>query len=313
MNNQYTLRDVIGEYILELGRCNDKVIIVNADLSGTCRTKDFTQFFPDRSFNVGIAEQNMISFSAGLAHEGFIPYAFSMASFISMRACEQCRTDVAYADLPVRLIATYAGCSGGISGATHWALEDCGIMCSMPNMVVLEPSDAVQAKRMLDFSLSYAKPMYMRTSIISTEDIYNEDYYYSFATASFPKDGKDASFICSGVTVRYAIKAAKIIDNTYGLKIQVIDMHTIKPIDKRAIIAAARKGPILVAHDHNIIGGLGSEVARVLAEAGISAKFKILGIPDTFYPCAHAEYLYRAFSYDVDGLVGEMERLLELK
>ena len=156
---QFFLRDVIGAYLTELGKRDRRVAMVTADLTGTCRTKDFVQNFPDRSFNMGIAEQNMVSFSAGLAHEGFMPFAFTMAPFIAMRACEQCRTDVAYANLDVRLMATYAGYSGGISGATHWALEDTAIMSTMGGMMVLEPSDPIQAKRMMDAMLNYHGPI----------------------------------------------------------------------------------------------------------------------------------------------------------
>lgn len=144
------LRNIIGEYMVELGDKSAEVVMVNADLMGTCRNSTFFQKYPQRTFNVGIAEQNLVSFAAGLAHEGFIAYAFSMAPFISMRACEQCRTDVAYGNLNVRLLATYAGCSGGISGATHWSIEDCAIMNSMPNMTIMEPCDAVQAKKMME-------------------------------------------------------------------------------------------------------------------------------------------------------------------
>ena len=141
------LRNVMGNYMLALGKKSKKVVVVNADLMGTCRNKSFVEAFPERSFNVGIAEQNLVSFAAGLAHEGFVPYAFSMAQFVSMRACEQVRTDVAYGNLPVRLVTTYAGVSGGISGATHWAVEDCAILSAMPNMTVLEPSDAMRCRQ----------------------------------------------------------------------------------------------------------------------------------------------------------------------
>ena len=307
-----SLRDVVGNYMLKLAEIDDKVVVVNADLSGTCRTREFVKKYPDRVFNVGIAEQNMVSFSAGLAYEGFVPYAFSMASFISMRACEQCRTDVAYGNLPVRLIATYSGCSGGISGPTHWALEDCGIMCSIPNMSVFEPCDAIQVERILDFSLSYKKPMYIRTSILRTKDIYHDNYSFVYGKANVPREGKDASFICSGIIVQYAIEASNLLKTNFGVDIKVIDMHTLKPIDKNVIVEAARIGPVLVAQDHNTIGGLGSQVAKVIAEAGISTKFEILGVTDRFIPCAHAEYLYGLFNYDVIGLYKNMAKLLEL-
>lgn len=303
------LRNVIGEYIAELGK-NEKVVVVNADLGGTCRNRHFEELFPDRSFNVGIAEQNMVSFASGLAHEGFIPYAFSMAPFISMRACEQCRTDVAYADLNVRLIAPYSGCSGGISGATHWAIEDCAIMAAIPNMTVLEPSDPIQAKRMLDYSLSHSGPIYMRVSVEPTVSIYGETYKYEFGCASIAREGNDGAFICSGITVKYALAAANTIAERTGKQIRVVDMHTIKPIDKDAIIHAAQTGRIVVAQDHNIIGGLGQQVSSVLATAGISTKFANVGIQDRFIAMAHAPSIYDQFGYNADGLERKMTELL---
>lgn len=305
------LRNVIGEYMSELGHKNDKVVVVNADLAGTCRNKDFVQKYPERSFNVGIAEQNMVSFAAGLAHEGFIPYAFTMAPFMSMRACEQVRTDVAYARLPVRLMATYAGLSGGISGATHWAMEDVAIMTGIPELAVIEASDPVQAKRILDFSLDYDKPLYIRSSVEGVKNIYTDDYKFELGKASIVRKGDDAAIICSGVVVQYALEAANNIFEKTGKDIRVIDMHTIKPVDREAIVEAAKTGVILVAQDHNVVCGLGSIVATVLAEEGLTVKFKNVGIPDKFVAMAHAPYLYHEFGYDVDGLESHIIKLLE--
>lgn len=305
------LRDVIGEYMVELGRENSRVTVVNADLMGTCRNRTFNDKFPNRCFNVGIAEQNMVSFSAGLAQEGFIPFAFSMAPFISMRACEQCRTDIAYGNLNVRLIATYAGVSGGISGATHWSIEDCAIMSAIPNMVVLEPSDPVQAKRMLDASLEYNGPIYMRSSVEPVPNIYDETYSYELGKASIVMDGNDGTIICSGIVVKYAIEAAMIIYQKIGKRINVVDMHTIKPIDRKAIIESASTGNIIVAQDHNVIGGLGQQVASIIAEEGLQVRFKNIGIRDEFTAMAHAPYLYHKYGYDKEGLVNTLLEFLD--
>ena len=305
------LRDVVGQFLVELGERDKRVVVVNADLMGTNRNKTFVERFPQRSFNVGIAEQNMISFSAGLAYEGFIPYANSMAPFITMRACEQCRTDVAYGKLNVRLLGTYAGVSGGISGATHWAIEDCGIMTSIPGMAILEPCDAAQAKKMLLASLDYVGPIYMRISVEPQLDLYDDNYQFSIGKATLVKDGEDGAFICSGVTVQYALIAAERLRELTGRQVRVIDMHTIKPIDIDAIISAAQTGRIVVAQDHNIIGGLGSIVAMVLSSNGLAPKFKVLGVPDKFETMAHAQYLYHKFGFDADGLTIAMEELLE--
>lgn len=303
------LRDVVGNFLVQLGEIDDRVVVVNADLMGTSRNRSFVERFPERSFNVGIAEQNMMSFSAGLAHEGFVPYTNSMAPFTTMRACEQCRTDIAYGNLNVRLLGTYSGVSGGISGATHWAIEDCGIMTAIPNMTVLEPCDAVQAKKMLLQSLDYRGPIYMRISVEPQMDLYEKDDDFAIGKAVILKNGDDGAFICSGVTVQYAVQASEEINARYGKHIQVIDMHTIKPIDAEAIQNAAQTGRIVVAQDHNVIGGLGSMVAMVLSTSGVAVKFRVLGIGDRFESMAHAPYLYHEFGYDADGLVKTMMEL----
>ena len=309
-SKKYFLRDVIGGYMKTVGEKEPLSVMVNADLMGTCRNRSFAETFPERSFNVGIAEQNMISFAAGLAHEGFIPYTFSMAPFISMRACEQVRTDVAYENLSVRLIAPYAGLSGGISGATHWSMEDCGIMTSFANMTVLEPCDPVQAERMMDFTITHKGPVYLRVSVEPVYSIYSEDYTFEPGRATLIREGSDGAFLCSGITVKYAIEAAEILEREHGLSVSVTDMASIKPIDREAVLAAAKTGAVIAAQDHNIYGGLGQAAGNVIAESGIGTRFRTVGITDTFMSMAHAEYLYHHFGYDTEGLVRNM---LELK
>ena len=284
---QVYLRDIIGGYMAELGSINDKTVVVNADLMGTCRTKSFYDKYPERTVNVGIAEADMVSFSAGLAHEGYMPFAFTMAPFMSMRACEQCRDDVAYGNLNVRLIATYAGLSGGISGATHWSMEDCAIMNSIGGMTVLEPSDPYEALSLMRSMIDYVGPIYMRSSIIPVKVLYNSDTEFQIGKAVVVRKGNDGAFICSGVVVQYALKAADKICNKYGKEIRVIDFHTIKPLDTNAVINAATTGNVIVAQDHSVVGGLGYKVAEVIASNRITTNFKILGSPDKFIPMAH--------------------------
>lgn len=307
---QSFLRDEIGNYMTILGKRNPKVIVINADLSGTCRNREFGKRFPERQFNVGIAEQNAVSFAAGLAHEGFIPYIFSMAPFITMRACEQCRSDVAYANLPVRLIGVYAGVSGGISGATHWALEDCGIMTAICGMTVLEPCDAHQATQMLDLSLDFSKPLYIRSSVEPVRYIYPKNIPVQIGGSIEIIPGSDAAILCSGVTVQFAIDAAMQLKASNNLSVRVVDMYSIKPIDRKAVISAAHTGNVLVVQDHNIIGGLGSMVATTIAEENLNTNFKVLGVTDQFVPMAHANYLYQMFEMDTNGLKKNMLELV---
>ena len=307
------LRDVIGAYMTTLGARDASVAVVNADLSGTCRNRSFVERYPERSYNMGIAEQDMVSFAAGLAHEGCHAYAFSMAPFLTMRACEQVRTDVAYGDLPVTLVGAYAGVSGGISGATHWSIEDVAIMCGIPGITVLEPCDAVQAERMMDWTLTQQHPVYLRTSVEPMIGIYDDtDDAFTMGKANTVVGGDDGAFLCAGVTVKYAIAAARAIREKTGKRIRVVDMHTIKPLDRAAVRAAAATGAIVAAQDHNIYGGLGTQVAQVLAEEGIGVRFQNVGIPDRFTAMAHAPYLYHAFGYDAEGLETHMMNLLHV-
>jgi transketolase len=305
------VRDVTGKYIAELGKMSEDVVVVNADLMGTSRNKWFVEQFPERSFNVGVAEQNLVSFAAGLAHEGFMPYAFSMAPFIAMRACEQVRTDVAYGELNVRLIGNYAGYASGAAGATHSALEDCAIIGSIAGMTILEPGDPYQICKMLEATLDYDGPVYIRCGVEPLKPIYPENYEYEIGKAIITNEGDDGAFICSGIVVQFALEAARIIKEKTGKDIRVVDMHTIKPLDVDAVLSAAKTGRVIAAQDHNIIGGLGYYVGQVIAENGISIKFKTLGAPDHFVPIATAPYLFKVNEYDTDGLVKNMMEMIE--
>lgn len=315
-NGNYTFRDltaardVAGAAMTKLGETSDKVVVVNADLMRSSRMQDFSMRFPDRSFNVGIAEQQMVSFAAGLAKEGFMPYCFTFGAFMSMRACEQVRTDVCYNGLPVRFVGNNAGYSAGTMGATHCALEDVGIMTSMGNMAVVEPGDPLQMAKILEASLMWEGPLYIRMGRESQTALYKEDYKFEIGKAIQVMGGDDGAFICSGAVVHLAVEAAKAIKKESGANIRVIDMHTIKPLDMDAVLSAARTGRLVVAQDANIIGGLGHLIAATLMEAGVFCKYKILGCPDHYVPIATTEYLYAKNEYDVNGLILNMNRLL---
>lgn len=303
-------RDIAGDTMTRIGAKNDKVVVVNADLMRSSRTQGFAAAYPQRTFNMGVAEQQMVSFSAGLAREGFMPFCFSFASFVSMRACEQVRSDVCYNNLPVRFLGNNAGYSAGTMGATHCALEDVGIMTSMGNMSVVEPGDPLQIAKILEASLTWDGPLYIRMGREAQTAIYDKDYTYEIGKALMPKDGGDGAFICSGSIVHFALDAANKLAKDLGADIRVVDMHTIKPLDREAVLAAAKTGRIVCAQDGNIIGGLGYHVAAVLMEAGAPCRYKILGCPDHFVPIATAEYLYRKNEYDIQGLYDHMMRLL---
>lgn len=315
MNNnvskQFYLRDAVGEALLSLGINDEQVVFISADVMSSCRVLKSLELFPERAFNVGIAEQDMISFAAGMAKEGFVPYTFTMAPFMSMRACEQVRTDVALNNLNVKMIAPYAGVSGGISGATHWSIEDCAIMNAIPGITIIEPSDPIQARKMVQATRELYGPVYMRIGIEPVYKVYDDGLDYTIGKANKIKDGNDAAFICSGITVKYALEAAERLNKEHQINAMVIDMHTIKPIDEDIIKEAAKTGNIIVAQDHNVVGGLGSIVSSVIAQNGIGVKFRILGIPDRFVIMAHAPFLHHKYGYDTDGLFYEMLKLLD--
>lgn len=316
MSDMYTfhglmsVRDIAGNTLTELGDLNERCVVVNADLAKSSRTQGFIERYPNRSFNVGISEQSMVSFAAGLAAEGYIPYVCSFGPFISLRACEQVRTDVCYNGLPVRFLANNAGYSAGVMGATHCSLEDSAIMCSLGNMAVVEPGDPFQVAKILKASLTWDGPLYIRLGRESQATIYQDNYEYEIGKAIIAREGGDGAFICSGICVHMAIEAAERLHQDTGANIQVVDMHTIKPLDRQAVLNAAKTGRLVAAQDHNIIGGLGYQVAAVLEEAGITCKFKMLGCPDHFVPIATTEYLYKTNGYDSDGLYSNMKRLL---
>lgn len=304
------LRDVIGDYIVKLAEENNKIIIVSADMISSCRLKKFEDSFPSRIFNVGIAEQNMVSFAAGLAHEGFIPYVFTMAPFLSMRSCEQIRTDVAYANLKIRMISPYSGCSGGISGPTHWGMEDYAIISSFPNVTIFEPCDLIETKYILDLSVDYEGPLYIRCSVEPSVNVYDD---VNDIRGSVPKvliKGNEGYYICSGITVGYAIEAASLIKEKYNLNIGVIDCFCNKNIDTELIKHCAKTRNIIVAQDHSIIGGLGQTIATIIANNNFNTNFEILGIPNKFEIMGHAQYLYHKFGYDIEGLANNMMKLI---
>lgn len=306
----FSLRDAVGACLESLGEQYPNMIVCTADVDVSSRISGFKKKFPERSYNVGIAEQDLMSFCAGMAIEGFIPFAFSFAPFASMRAAEQVRTDICYSNLPVRIVANYAGYSGAESGCTHCALEDCAIMSSFANMTVIEPGDPFQIARVLKATMEWPGPVYIRMGKEATTSLYEESEKYEIGKALTPRAGEDGAFIASGIVVHHAMEAAEIVKAKTGAEIRVIDMHTIKPLDKEAVIEAAKTGRIVCAQDHNRIGGLGYAVGNTLAEAGVSCKFKILGCPDEFVPLATPNFLYHLNEYDAEGLANNMMKML---
>lgn len=310
MSAMVAMRDVVGKTMADLGEKYPQMVLVSADVDTSSRVQGFVERFPERHYNVGIAEQNMMSFAAGLAHEGAIPFCFTFAPFASMRACEQVRADICYPNLPVRIVANYAGYSGGLSGCTHCALEDVAIFSSFANMTIIEPSDPYLCAKVMEAAMDWEGPVYIRLAREAAPQLYPQDMPYEIGKALVPVEGDDGAFICSGIVVHAAIKAAERLREESGVRIRVVDMQTIKPLDRKAVEDAGRTGRIVVAQDHNIIGGLGYLVGAALMEAGVHCKLVLRGCPDQFVPLASPEFLYHLNQYDAEGLYQTMRELL---
>jgi transketolase len=308
--SKYSIRDFVKEPLVDLGKNNSKIVTVNADLARSCRSDGFAKQFPERAFNVGIAEQNMVSFAAGLAKEGFEPFVFTMAPFLTMRSCEQIRTDVAYGNKNVKLIASYGGVSGGVSGATHWGIEDCAIMRTIPNMVVLEAADPIQISKHLLLAANHDGPVYIRYGAVPVDIIYPDNAEFLIGGSHVLAKGDDGAILCSGIITHFAIKASEKIKKKTGKNIRVVDLYSIKPIDEEAIISASKTKHLVVAQDHNIAGGLISAVSEVLTHKRISVKCEFRGI-DRFVPMATPKYLYHVFGLDDEGLESAMLSLFD--
>lgn len=307
---QTTAKEAIGAKMLELAEADERVVVVNADLTRSSALDEFAEQYPTRCFNVGIAEQQMASFAAGLAAEGFMPFCFTFGPFLSMRAIEQIRTDVCYPNLPVRFVGANAGYSAGVMGATHCALEDVGILCSISNMTLAEGADPYDAAAILEASLSLSGPLYLRTNREKQGRVLPDGTTFEFGRARILRNGNDGAFLVSGPCVEAALEAANRLAKEEGTQTRVVDLASVRPLDEAAVLDAVGCEHVVVAQDANIRGGLGYQVAAVMAQAGVSCKFRMLGCPDKYVPVATPVYLYHVNGYDADGLTSAMRELL---
>jgi len=302
-------RTAFGEAIRELALEGKDIVAVNADTEKSMRLDLLKEEFPQRVINVGIAEQNMMMVAAGIASTGKIAFACSYAMLNSMRALEQVRTFIAYPYLNVKIISGLSGLTGGIEGVTHQSIEDMAIMRSIPNMVVLAPADYSSTKVIVKEASKYNGPVYIRLGRKDSPDIFDENYQFKIGKANKLEAGEDACIIATGLILDRAIKAVDIL-KARGYSIELLEMPSIKPIDKEAIIAAARRtGRIITIEDHNIIGGLGGAVAEVLAE-NYPIKMKRIGLNDTFAEAAKYPELLNKYGFSVDNIVGKTIEML---
>jgi len=284
-------RDAYGKTLVELGKENRDIVVLDADLSKSTKTVMFAKEFPDRFLNMGIAEQNLMGTAAGLAASGKIPFVSTFAMFATGRAFEPIRNSIAYPRLNVKIAATHAGLTVGEDGASHQCLEDIAIMRVIPNMTVMCPADGVETEAIVKAAAGYKGPVYIRLGRPKVPDIYvKEDYAFEWGKGVTLKDGGDVTIIATGIMVAMALEAADDLQKN-GVNARVIDIHTIKPIDRDLIkMAAAETGAVVTAEEHNIIGGLGSAVAEVLGELEPVPVIRV-GVKDTFGESGTAEEL----------------------
>ena len=297
-------RQSYGEALVELGKENEKVVVLDADLATATKTIEFAKEFPNRFFDIGIAEADMIGTAAGMSTCGKIPYASTFAVFAAGRTYDQIRSSVCYPNLNVKICATHAGVTVGEDGATHQMLEDLSLMRVLPNMKVFCPSDDIQTKWLIKEIAKINGPCYVRLCRLATPEIYDENQKFEIGKMVQIGEGTDATIFATGVTVSEAIKAQKELKEK-GIDVRVIDVHTIKPLDEETIIKCAKETKRLISiEDHSIIGGVGSAIAEVLTEK-LPTKLERMGVNDTFGKSGKAEELLKYFKIDSSAIVAK--------
>jgi transketolase len=305
---------VAGEELASLADADARIVVLTADLAHANRTIDFAARHPARFFNIGVAEQNMISIAAGMAAAGLMPFAATFAAYVALLACEQIRTDCAYPGMPVRILGHHSGMSLGFYGTSHHSLEDLGIMRTIAGLTVVCAADANQLRAILRASLDHPRPMYIRLGRGRDPEVYPEvPADFEIGRAARLTEGTDLALITTGSEVHGCLAAAHALASA-GVRARVVDMHTISPLDKAEVLAAAAQtGAVLTVEEHNVTGGLGSAVAEVLAEAGVSVPFRRHGVPDQHVVLGPPAALYAHYQLDAAGIEDAARQLLGLE
>lgn len=302
LEKKIATRQSYGEALANLGDINKNIVVLDADLSGATKTSIFAKKFPERFFDMGIAEQDMVGTAAGMSTMGKIPYLSTFAVFAAGRAYDQIRNSVCYPNLNVKICATHCGVTVGEDGATHQMLEDISMMRTLPNMTVISTSDDTQTKWAVKEISKIEGPVYLRLGRLASPIIYDEDTEFNIGKACQFGNGTDATVIATGITVAEALKAKERLKEN-GIDIRVIDMHTIKPIDSEIIIKAAKETKkIITIEDHSIIGGLGTAVCEVLSE-NYPTKVLRMGINDAFGKSGKAEELMKYYKITAEDII----------
>ncbi len=303
-------RAAYGDALLQLGKDRPDIVALDADLSGSTKTGKFAKEFPDRFFNVGIAEADMVGTAAGLALAGKVPFASTFAVFETGRAWDQIRLVVCYSNTNVKLVATHGGITVGEDGASHQALEDITLMRALPNMTVIVPADAAETDSVIKAAAEYVGPVYVRCGRSNVPYVMPDDYEFKIGKAHVFHMGKDVNIIAAGIMVDTALKAAEILSKE-GIDAGVINMASIKPLDEETVLAAAKSsGLIITAEEHSIIGGLGGAVCEYLSE-NYPVPVKRIGINDTFGCSGPASELLKLFGMTVEDMVETVKTSLK--
>lgn len=303
-------RDGFGEEIVALGKENRNILVVDADIGKSCKTGAFRKELPEQYLNVGIAEQNCAGVAAGLATCGKIPFVVTYAAFGSMRMVEMIRQEICYPHLNVKIACSHGGVTPANDGASHQAIEDMGILRTIPNMTVIMPADYYSAKKLVRAAAEFDGPVYLRFTRDAVPVIYDEEDSFVIGKAKQLRQGKDVAIIANGDTVRLAIQAAEVLA-AQNIEARVLDMHTIKPLDTEAVMDCIENiGRIVTVEDHNILNGLGSAVCELAAEAG-KGKVRRLGIQDQFGMSAPYERLLAMNGVTVENIVDSAKALLK--
>lgn len=303
-------RDGFGEEIVALGKENRNILVVDADIGKSCKTGAFRKELPEQYLNVGIAEQNCAGVAAGLATCGKIPFIVTYAAFGSMRMVEMIRQEICYPHLNVKLACSHGGVTPANDGASHQAIEDMGILRTIPNMTVIMPADYYSARKLVRAAAEFDGPVYLRFTRDAIPVIYDEDDSFVIGKAKQLRQGKDVAIIANGDTVRLALQAAEVLA-AQNIEARVLDMHTIKPLDTEAVMDCIENiGRIVTVEDHNILNGLGSAVCELAAEAG-KGKVRRLGIQDQFGMSAPYERLLAMNGVTVENIVDSAKALLK--
>jgi len=312
MADKIATRQSYGEALAELGGKYENLVVLDADLAAATKTGIFKKAHPDRFFDCGIAENNMMGVAAGLALSGKIPFASSFAMFAAGRSFEQVRNSIGYPHLNVKIGATHGGITVGEDGATHQCCEDFALMRVIPGMTVISPADDTEARQVVEAAIKYVGPVYMRFGRMAVPNVSPEGYKFEIGKGCVIKDGDDVAIIANGVEVSEAIEAAKILEGE-GIDAAVVNMATIKPLDEELVIKMAKQtGAIVTAEEHSVIGGLGGAVAECLAE-NFPVPLRRVGVRDTFGRSGPAKELLGLFGLDAKAIAEKAREVIKLK